>query len=288
MLQLLALGREGKEPSRCLVRGFLLELLALARKASFCVGRGLVSATPLTKHRCVCVDLVNAREREKGPDGLGVGAHGLGTMPGRRFTRFKSQDLHSTQDLHVSKNKPLNSLSLTHTRPSLRSPGSAPIPSPIPILRVRVVCTRCEHVNRLSILSLSLPTPSLQSSRPPFLSHPRPIHGGARQASRGRNPHTLASTAKSSTRAPMGCRHSGHAVTDEEAHSAGTLGIQLRSQPASGSLQTCLRVVSRVVQLTTRFGGRLSTGVQAAFRGGCGNSQEIWVAIGTATYSSLR
>lgn len=64
MLQLLALGREGKEPSRCLVRGFLLELLALARKASFCVGRGLVSATPLTKHRCVCVDLVNARERE--------------------------------------------------------------------------------------------------------------------------------------------------------------------------------------------------------------------------------
>ena len=39
-----------------------------------------------------------------------------------------------------------------------------------------------------------------------------------RQASRGRSPHTLASTPKSGTRAPMGCRHSGHAVTDEEAH----------------------------------------------------------------------
>ena len=70
-------------------------------------------------------------------------------------------------------------------------------------------------------------SPASFSSLPPSASHPnlcpqrprpRDEDGEARQASRGGSSHTLASAPKSGTRTPIGCRHSGHAVTDEEAH----------------------------------------------------------------------
>jgi len=40
------------------------------------------------------------------------------------------------------------------------------------------------------------------------------------QSSRGRISHTLASAPKSGTRAPIGRRHSGHSVIDEEVHAS--------------------------------------------------------------------
>ena len=65
-----------------------------------------------------------------------------------------------------------------------------------------------------SSLPTSAPHPNLCPPRP----RPRDQDGEARQASRGGSSHTLASAPKSGTRMPIGCRHSGHAVTDEEAH----------------------------------------------------------------------